>query len=131
MTSVALSLVCHLLSVVAEFADSSRPVAWEAVRLMKALNITPLRTVRVVGWCVRRSSRLSPLSFGSPSRVSEENGGAGADQYAKDHINETTVLAIESDEGINAPTGPVHSFFPLSLSLHLNLIIRRHLVCGH
>lgn len=86
--------------------------AWEAVRLIKALGIVPERTVRVVGW------------------VSEENGGAGAIQvarrpsvgptkknktkththecsvqYAQDHANETTVLAIESDDGINEPVG--------------------------
>ncbi|MEN8375436.1 MAG: M28 family metallopeptidase [Gemmatimonadota bacterium] len=64
-------------------------VAWEAVRLMKALGLRPRRTVRVVLW------------------TNEENGLGGARAYALGHADEIdrTVLAIESDAGVFRPVG--------------------------
>jgi carboxypeptidase Q len=58
-------------------------VAWEAVRLLKALGLRPRRTIRVVGW------------------TNEENGGRGGEAYRDTHRNELAghVAAIESDGG--------------------------------
>ena len=63
--------------------------AWEAVRLLKELGLRPRRTVRVVLW------------------TSEETGGRGAMAYRDQHQSELNrhVLAIESDNGVFAPTG--------------------------
>jgi carboxypeptidase Q len=63
--------------------------AWEAVRLMKRLNLRPRRTVRVVLW------------------TNEENGLRGANAYRDAHRAELEnhVLAIESDAGTFAPRG--------------------------
>ena len=62
-------------------------VAWEAIRLMKKLGLTPRRTIRVVGW------------------VDEENGGRGADAYRDAHRIEAVkhALVIESDGGVFNP----------------------------
>ena len=64
-------------------------VTWEALRLMKTLNLRPRRTVRVVLW------------------VNEENGGRGGlayrDRHAKDLANH--VMMMESDSGVFRPTG--------------------------
>jgi carboxypeptidase Q len=64
-------------------------VAWEAIRLLKRLGLTPKRTIRVVGW------------------VNEENGGRGGAGYRDAHKAELDkhVLAIESDGGVFAPQG--------------------------
>ena len=58
-------------------------IAWEAVRLLKQLGLTPRRTIRVVGW------------------TNEENGGAGGRAYRDTHRNalEKHIAAIESDGG--------------------------------
>ncbi|HEX6041687.1 M28 family metallopeptidase [Longimicrobium sp.] len=63
--------------------------AWEAVRLMARLGLRPRRTVRVVLW------------------TNEENGLRGGNAYRDAHRGEVEnhVLAIESDEGVFAPTG--------------------------
>ena len=63
--------------------------AWEALRLMKVLGLTPKRTVRVVMW------------------TNEENGMRGGNAYKDAHINELDdhVLAMESDGGVFAPIG--------------------------
>ena len=63
--------------------------AWEAVKLVKTLGLTPRRTVRVVLW------------------TNEENGGRGGTAYRDAHKNELPkhFAAIESDNGIFAPTG--------------------------
>ena len=61
--------------------------SWEAVRLLKALNIWPRRTVRV---CLF---------------TNEENGSRGGDAYAAAHKTEKHVLAIETDGGVDTPTG--------------------------
>ncbi len=63
--------------------------AIEVVRALKALNLRPKRTVRVVLF------------------MSEENGAAGAREYAKQAglKNEKHVAALESDEGGFAPIG--------------------------
>lgn len=63
--------------------------AWEAVRLVKRLGLTPRRTLRVVLY------------------VNEENGLRGAEGYAKAHEAELAehVLAIESDSGVSRPAG--------------------------
>ncbi len=63
--------------------------AWEAVRLMKELGLRPKRTVRVVLW------------------TSEETGAAGGKAYRDRHQAELSrhVLAIETDNGVFAPTG--------------------------
>jgi carboxypeptidase Q len=68
-------------------------VAWEAVHLMRRLNLRPRRTVRVVLW------------------TNEENGGAGSQAYAAAHAGEIArhVLAIESDNGVFNPRGFVLS----------------------
>lgn len=63
--------------------------AWEAVKLLKRLGLTPRRTIRVVGW------------------TNEENGTRGAQAY-RDSVGREVdkyVLAIESDEGTFRPTG--------------------------
>ena len=62
-------------------------VAWEAVRLLQRLGLTPRRTIRVVGW------------------TNEENGGRGGAAYRDMHRQERHQLAIESDGGVFAPTG--------------------------
>ena len=64
-------------------------VAWEAIRLLKRLGLTPRRTIRVVGW------------------TNEENGGRGGAGYRDAHKTELDqhVLAIESDGGVFAPLG--------------------------
>ena len=62
-------------------------VAWEAIRLLKRLGLTPRRTIRVVGW------------------TNEENGGRGGAAYRDMHQKETHQLAIESDGGVFSPLG--------------------------
>lgn len=62
-------------------------VAWEAVRLLKRLGLTPRRTIRVVGW------------------TNEENGGRGGAAYRDMHQQEPHQLAIESDGGVFSPKG--------------------------
>jgi carboxypeptidase Q len=62
-------------------------VAWEAIRLLKKLGLTPRRTIRVVGW------------------TNEENGGRGGAAYREAHQTEVHQLAIESDGGVFAPLG--------------------------
>ena len=63
--------------------------SWEAVRLMQRLGLRPRRTVRVVLW------------------TSEETGARGGSVYRDQHQAELGkhVLAIESDNGVFAPTG--------------------------
>jgi carboxypeptidase Q len=63
--------------------------AWEAVRLLKELNLRPRRTVRVVLW------------------TNEENGTRGGNSYHDAHKAELAkhVLVVESDEGIYRPRG--------------------------
>jgi carboxypeptidase Q len=63
--------------------------AWEAVRLLKELNLRPRRTVRVVLF------------------TNEENGLRGGTGYRDAHKAEVAnhVLAIESDSGVYRPTG--------------------------
>ena len=58
-------------------------IAWEAVRLLKALGLRPRRTIRAVGW------------------TNEENGGRGGAAYREAHKNELAghIAAIESDGG--------------------------------
>jgi carboxypeptidase Q len=64
-------------------------VAWEAIRLLKKLGLTPRRTIRVVGW------------------TNEENGGRGGQAYRDAHRAEADKhsLVIESDGGVFAPRG--------------------------
>ncbi|HXI29601.1 MAG TPA: M20/M25/M40 family metallo-hydrolase [Vicinamibacterales bacterium] len=64
-------------------------VTWEAVRLMKKLNLRPRRTVRVVLW------------------TNEENGGRGGLGYRDQHRAELArhVLMLESDGGVFRPQG--------------------------
>jgi carboxypeptidase Q len=63
--------------------------AWEAVKLLKSLGLTPRRTIRVVLW------------------TNEENGGRGGAGYRDAHRAELSkhFAAIESDNGIFAPNG--------------------------
>src|SRR6516162_8334127 len=62
---------------------------WEALRLMKKLNLRPRRTVRVVLW------------------TNEENGGRGGLAYRDAHAAELGkhVLMLESDSGVFRPLG--------------------------
>ena len=64
-------------------------VTWEALRIMKKLNLRPRRTVRVVLW------------------TNEENGGRGGLAYRDQHRAELSkhVLMIESDGGVFRPLG--------------------------
>jgi carboxypeptidase Q len=62
---------------------------WEALRLMKKLNLRPRRTVRVVLW------------------TNEENGGQGGLAYRDRYKDQLAghVLMLESDSGVFRPTG--------------------------
>src|SRR5262249_34461544 len=64
-------------------------VTWEALRLMKKLNLRPRRTVRVVLW------------------TNEENGGRGGLGYRDQHRADLAkhVLMMESDGGVFQPQG--------------------------
>lgn len=62
-------------------------IAMEALSLLRRTSLAPRRTIRVVLW------------------TNEENGGAGARQYAADHAGERHVAAIEADSGGFAPIG--------------------------
>ena len=64
-------------------------VAWEALRLIRKLGLTPRRTIRVVGW------------------TNEETGGRGASAYRDAHQAEADkhVLVVESDGGVFSPAG--------------------------
>jgi carboxypeptidase Q len=64
-------------------------VSWEALRIMKKLNMRPRRTVRVVLW------------------TNEENGGRGGLAYRDRHRAELAkhVLMMESDNGVFRPLG--------------------------
>jgi carboxypeptidase Q len=64
-------------------------VTWEALRLMKKLNLRPRRTVRVVLW------------------TNEENGGRGGQAYRDRHRDELKrhVMMMESDGGVFRPLG--------------------------
>ena len=64
-------------------------VTWEALRLMKKLNLRPRRTVRVVLW------------------TNEENGTHGALAYRDRHRAELAnhVMMMESDNGVFRPLG--------------------------
>ena len=63
--------------------------AWEAVKLLRTLGLTPRRTIRVVLW------------------TNEENGGRGGAGYRDAHRGELArhFAAIESDNGIFKPNG--------------------------
>jgi carboxypeptidase Q len=64
-------------------------VTWDALRIMKKLNLRPRRTVRVVLW------------------TNEENGGRGGLAYRDQHRAELGkhVLMLESDGGVFRPLG--------------------------
>jgi len=64
-------------------------VTWEALRIMKKLNLRPRRTVRVVLW------------------TNEENGGRGGLAYRDQHRAELFkhVMMLESDSGVFRPLG--------------------------
>jgi carboxypeptidase Q len=64
-------------------------VTWEALRIMKKLNLRPRRTVRVVLW------------------TNEENGTRGAVAYRDRHKDQLAqhVLMLESDDGLLRPAG--------------------------
>jgi carboxypeptidase Q len=64
-------------------------VTWDALRIMKKLNLRPRRTVRVVLW------------------TNEENGGRGGQAYRDQHRAELDkhVLMMESDGGVFRPLG--------------------------
>ena len=64
-------------------------VTWEALRLMKKLNLRPRRTIRVVLW------------------TNEENGTRGGLAYRDRHRDELAkhVMMLESDNGVFRPIG--------------------------
>ena len=64
-------------------------VTWEALRIMKKLNLRPRRTLRVVLW------------------TNEENGGRGGLAYRDQHRAELAnhILMLESDSGVFRPLG--------------------------
>jgi carboxypeptidase Q len=64
-------------------------VTWDALRMMKKLNLRPRRTVRVVLW------------------TNEENGGRGGLAYRDQHRAELSkhVMMLESDGGVFRPLG--------------------------
>jgi len=64
-------------------------VSWEALRIMKKLNLRPRRTVRVVLW------------------TNEENGGRGGLAYRDQHRAELAnhIMMMESDSGVFRPLG--------------------------
>jgi carboxypeptidase Q len=64
-------------------------VSWEALRVMKKLNIRPRRTIRVVLW------------------TNEENGTRGGNAYRDRYRDQLAnhVLMMESDSGVFRPTG--------------------------
>ena len=64
-------------------------VTWEALRLMKKLNLRPRRTIRVVLW------------------TNEENGLRGGNAYRDRYKDQLAnhVLMMESDSGVFRPTG--------------------------
>jgi carboxypeptidase Q len=64
-------------------------VTWEALRIMKKLNLRPRRTVRVVLW------------------TNEENGTRGGNAYRDQHRAELAnhVMMLESDNGVFRPIG--------------------------
>lgn len=64
-------------------------VAWEALRLIKELGLTPRRTIRLVLW------------------TNEENGTRGGEGYRDAHAADLDkhVLALESDNGAFRPRG--------------------------
>lgn len=63
--------------------------AWEALRILKRLNLQPRRTIRAVGW------------------TNEENGMRGGNGYRDAHRADVDkhILAIESDGGVFRPLG--------------------------
>ncbi len=63
--------------------------SWQAVRILKELNLRPKRTIRIVFW------------------TNEENGMAGVKTYRDQHEAELKnhLIAMESDEGTFAPEG--------------------------
>jgi carboxypeptidase Q len=63
--------------------------AWEALRILKRLNLQPRRTIRAVGW------------------TNEENGTRGGNGYRDAHRAQLDkhILAIESDGGVFRPLG--------------------------
>lgn len=64
-------------------------VSWSALSIIRALGLTPKRTVRLVMW------------------TDEEDGGVGSLQYYQQHVNESANIniALESDEGVFTPYG--------------------------
>ncbi len=77
---------------------------WEAVRLLKVLDLRPKRTIRLVLF------------------TNEENGTAGGQAYFKAHASEKHVAALEADGGVGAPQGfgisaKDPAFFALAKSL--------------
>jgi len=60
---------------------------WQALLILKELNLRPRRTIRLVFW------------------TNEENGLRGGEDYARRHGSEPHVLAFESDGGVFKPEG--------------------------
>jgi carboxypeptidase Q len=76
-------------------------VTWEALRLMKMLDIRPRRTVRLVLF------------------TNEENGFSGANAYARRYAGSATnhVVALEADSGVFAPASIGFSGSPAARSI--------------
>ncbi len=78
-------------------------IAMEAAELLQKLHLHPKRTLRVIAW------------------MDEESGGAGSQQYTKDHSTEfpNHIAAIESDAGAAHPLG-----FDAKMSAHASELLR-------
>ena len=62
-------------------------VVWEALKILKELNLKPKRTIRAVWW------------------VNEENGLRGGKAYTEKYAKEKHVLMLENDAGVFTPKG--------------------------
>ncbi|ESO12954.1 hypothetical protein HELRODRAFT_188057 [Helobdella robusta] len=85
-------------------------IAWEALRVLKELDLRPKRTVRLVLW------------------TAEESGSLGSDDYFERHhdISDKLSMILESDQGVFNPRGLRFTGCSLAKDI-LQEILRVHL----